>query len=112
MMLSDTQIDGRAFSILPTCVLRWAKARVVIDSINTGRIIFTVIVFTVIDIDFTIFSFKSISTNTPECQGGTKRQKRNKTKQKTPCILKPYGLTIEKTKNKKTKHSSIRELEL
>lgn len=49
-----------------TCVLRWTKARVVINPIDTCRIIFTVIIFTVINVDFTIFSFKSISTNTPE----------------------------------------------
>lgn len=69
VVLAGVQVLGTEVQLLLTqltCVLRWAKAGVVINSIDARRIIFTVIIFTVINIDFTIFSFKSISTNTPE----------------------------------------------
>lgn len=69
VVLAGVQVLGTEVQLLLTqlaCVLRWAKARVVINSIDACRVIFTVIIFTVINIDFTIFSFKSISTNTPE----------------------------------------------
>lgn len=69
VVLAGVQVLGTEVQFLLTqltCVLRWAKARVVINSIDTRRVIFTVIIFAVINIDFTIFSFKSISTNTPE----------------------------------------------
>jgi len=69
VVLAGVQVLGTEVQLLLTqlaCVLRWTKARVVINSIHTCRVIFTVIIFTVVNIDFTIFSFKSISTNTPE----------------------------------------------
>lgn len=69
VMLAGVQVLGTEVQLLLTqlaCVLRWAKARVVVNSIDARRVIFTIVIFTVINIDFTIFSFKSISTNTPE----------------------------------------------
>lgn len=69
VVLAGVQVLGtevQLFLAQLTCVLRWTKACVVINPIDTRSIIFTVIIFTVINIDFTIFSFKSISTNTPE----------------------------------------------
>lgn len=69
VVLAGVQVLGTEVQFLLTqlsCVLRWAKTCVVINSIDTCRVIFTVIIFTVINVDFAIFSFKSISTNTPE----------------------------------------------
>lgn len=54
-----------------TCVFRWTQASIVVNSIHTGRIIFTIIIFTIINIHFTIFSFKSICTGTPRNKKNT-----------------------------------------
>lgn len=95
-MCSDAQTASQPLPILPTCVLRRAKAGVVINPIDTRRIVFTVIIFTVINIDFTMFSFKSISTNTPARHRGKKVKNQNQANKTPPCILKPYGLNIGK----------------
>lgn len=64
-----------------TCVLWRAHARVVVDSINAGGVVFTVIIFTVIDVDLTFVAFKTLWTHTPENHTDTharKKEERNK----------------------------------
>lgn len=42
-----------------TCVIRWAHARVVVDPVHTGSIVFTVVVLTVIRVDLTPLPLKA-----------------------------------------------------
>ena len=47
-----------------TCVVRWTDACVVVDSIDAGRVVLTVVVFTVIWVNLTTMAFKTGRTDT------------------------------------------------
>ena len=49
-----------------TCVFWGAHACVVVDSINTGGVVLTVIIFTVINVDLACVTFESLRAHTPE----------------------------------------------
>lgn len=47
-----------------TCVVRWTDAGVVVDSIDAGRVVLTVVVFTVIWVYLTTLALESRWTHT------------------------------------------------
>lgn len=49
-----------------TCVFWRAHARVVVDSIHAGRVVLTVVILTVVDVDLTCVALEALWTNTPE----------------------------------------------
>lgn len=48
-----------------TCVLWWAHACVVIDSVHTGGVVLAVVVLAVVDVDLAFVTFKAFWTHTP-----------------------------------------------
>lgn len=49
-----------------TCVLGRTHAGVVVDSVDTGGIVLTVVVLAVVDVDLTFVAFETLRTHTPE----------------------------------------------
>lgn len=48
-----------------TCVLWWAHACVVVDSVHTGGVVLAVVVLAVVDVDLAFVTFKAFWTHTP-----------------------------------------------
>lgn len=48
-----------------TCVLWWAHACVVVDSVHTGGVVLAVVVLAVVDVDLAFVAFKAFWTHTP-----------------------------------------------
>ena len=75
LVISVTLFEGHTWTVNTdraesvTCVLWWAHACVVIDSIDARGVVLTVVIFAVVDVDLAGVAFKALWTHTPEMAG-------------------------------------------